>query len=166
MKGGWAAALAGAALLWSAGAVAAEGPVVVGPTGSHVALSVDRLAAMPATRLRVSFQTEHGTRNAAFSGPLLWDVLTRAGSIDAAKPRGTTRDVVVVTGSDGYVAALAVGEISPEFEGKQVILADTMNGKPLSPGHLRVVVPGDRRGGRSVRDVVQIAVVTVGPQRR
>ena len=70
------------------------------------------------------------------------------------------RDTVLVTGSDGYTASIAMGEISPAFENKQVILAGQMNGKPLGAAHWRLVVPGDARGGRSGRDVIAIAVLT------
>jgi molybdopterin-binding protein len=65
---------------------------------------------------------------------------------------------IVITGRDGYRAVLAVGEIAPEFEGKRVLLAERMDGRPLGADHLRVVVPLDKRGGRSVRDVARIEV--------
>ena len=55
---------------------------------------------------------------------------------------------------DGYAVALA--EIDPEFEGKQVLLAYRRNGQPIEGNTLRLVVPADRHGGRSVRDVVRI----------
>jgi len=66
----------------------------------------------------------------------------------------------VILGRDGYRAVLALAEIAPEFEAKQVILADHIDGKPLDADHLRVVVPLDKRGGRSVGDVVRIEVTT------
>ncbi len=135
----------------------ADDLVVAGANGSHPVTATE-IAKLPTVDVTVSFMTEHGERKASFSGPLLWDVLTKAGAIDTSKLKDTTRQIVSVTGSDNYVAALAVGEISPEFEGKQVILATSMDGKPLDDGHLRVVVPLDKRGGRSVRDVVKIEV--------
>jgi len=52
---------------------------------------------------------------------------------------------------------------APAFEGKPVILAERTNGQPLGAGHFRIVVPGDRRGGRSVRDVASIAVMSPVP---
>jgi hypothetical protein len=33
-----------------------------------------------------------------------------------------------------------------------------MNGEPISGSGLRLIVPGERRGGRSVRDVVRIDI--------
>ncbi|HEY1798025.1 MAG TPA: molybdopterin-dependent oxidoreductase [Stellaceae bacterium] len=139
--------------------VLADDLTIVGPDGPHP-LAATEMAKLATVDVTVSFMTQHGTRKASFSGPLLWDVLTKAGAIDVSKPKDTTREIVSLTGSDNYVAVLAVGEISPEFEGKDVILATSMDGKPLDPNRLRVVVPLDKRGGRSVRDVVKIEVTT------
>lgn len=52
-----------------------------------------------------------------------------------------------------------MAELDPNFEGKQVIIAYERNGEPI-PGNigLRLVVPGDKHGGRSVRDVIRIDV--------
>jgi hypothetical protein len=88
----------------------------------------------------------------------LWTVLQKAGVIDPALHREQVSQSVVIVGRDGYRAVLAVGEIAPEFEGKQVILAERIDGQPLDAEHLRVVVPLDKRGGRSVRDVARIEV--------
>jgi hypothetical protein len=52
--------------------------------------------------------------------------------------------------------SVAAAEIDPGFEGKQVPLADRRNGKPMEGGTLRLEIPSDRHGGRSVRDVVRI----------
>ena len=90
---------------------------------------------------------------------------TRARSIPRSRVRRCA-STVWVTGSDGYSAALALGEIAPAFEAKRVIVADQTDSRPLGPGHFRLVVPGDRYGGRSVRDVVRIAVIAPGPQHR
>ncbi len=124
-------------------------------------LTADDVAKLPAVTLNVAFATEHGPRQASFEGPLLWAVLDHMHAVDPAKPGGQVRQTIVVTGRDGYTATIALGEIAPEFEDKQVILAERMDGKPLD--HLRVVVPGDHRGGRSVHDVARIAVIPAPP---
>jgi hypothetical protein len=121
-----------------------------------------RLQGLPVAQVTATFQTEHGPRRASYEGPLLWTVLTSSGVVDASKPRDQVRQTVLLTGRDGYSAVLALGEISPEFEGKQVVVAKFEDGRPLDPEHYRVVVPGDIRGGRSVRDVVRIMVL--GPE--
>ena len=55
-------------------------------------------------------------------------------------------------------SALAAGEIDPRYEGKSVILAYEGGEPPAASAALRLVVPGDAHGGRSVRDVATIEV--------
>jgi DMSO/TMAO reductase YedYZ molybdopterin-dependent catalytic subunit len=156
--------LAGLALFATlAVASAAEPPpiAILHGDGSPKELSMPDLATLPEVTVHVTFATENGLMEADFAGPLLWTVLDRAGVIDPAKPRAQVRQGILVTGQDGYTAVLALAEIAPAFEAKQVILAETMNGKKLEPGHLRIIVPGDHRGGRSVRDVTRIAVMDI-----
>jgi DMSO/TMAO reductase YedYZ molybdopterin-dependent catalytic subunit len=131
---------------------------IIAASGVPSALSPQTLAALPAVSLDVTFATGKGPVHARFAGPPLWSVLAKAGVVDPGKPRRQAGQTILVTGQDGYTAALAVGEVSPDFEGKSVILAESMNGQPLGSGHLRLVIPGDRMGGRNVRDVVRIAV--------
>lgn len=159
-------ALAGVLYVAAAAPVAAEPPAAVTVTGSShavVPLTIEDLARLPAVKLDVAFLTEHGERRASFEGPLLWTVLAKADAVDPARPREQVSRSVIVTGRDGYRAVLAVAEIAPDFEGKQVILAERMDGHPLGEGHLRVVVPLDKRGGRSVRDVARIEVTALQP---
>jgi molybdate transport system substrate-binding protein len=122
------------------------------------AVSPERIASLPRLTQRVGFMTGHGEQQNDWSGPLLWDVLVASGAIDPGKPAEQVHLVVHVTGSDGYVAAIALAEIAPQFAGRPIQLADQMNGAPLPDHALRLIVPGDRRGGRSVRDVVCIDI--------
>lgn len=134
---------------------------VVNASGARTVLTEGAVAQLPSVQVAVSFQTEHGPFHDFFAGPLLWTVLAKFGAVDPAKPRQSVGQAVLVVGRDGYGAALAMGEIAPAFEGKQVILADSMDGHPLGGGHLRLIMPGDRHGGRSVRDVIRITVTTL-----
>ena len=61
-----------------------------------------------------------------------------------------------MTGQDGYSVTLAMGEIDPEFENKPVLLALDRDGAALPLP--RLALPGDKRAGRSVRDVATITV--------
>ncbi len=134
---------------------AASGIAVAVDAGAAVTLTPAELAQLPAVTAGAAFATEHGPRQASFEGPLLWSVLDHAHATPA-KAGEQVRRLVLLTGSDGYTALLALGEVSPAFEGKQVLVALRMDGKPLD--HPRIVVPGDKHGGRSVHDVVRIAV--------
>lgn len=142
--------------LWAAEPQA--GITIVGPSHSPVNLSLGELAELPTKQVQTNFLAENGPHAASFEGPLLWTVLQRAGVIDPTKHRDQVSQTIMILGRDGYRAVLALGEIAPEFEAKQVILAERMDGKPLDADHLRVVVPLDKRGGRSVRDVARIEV--------
>jgi Oxidoreductase molybdopterin binding domain len=137
--------------------------IVTSPSHATVNLTTEDLARLPTVKIDVAFLTEHGERRASFEGPLLWTVLQKAGAIDPARPREQVSRTLVIIGRDGYRAVLALAEIAPEFEGKKVILAERMDGQPLGGGHLRIIVPLDERGGRSVRDVAQIEVTALPP---
>src|SRR5262249_48356039 len=113
----------------------------------------DRFAAITQ---RARLGNEHGAQESAWSGPLLWTVLTESGAIDLAKPAEQVRLMVKVTGADGYAVTIAAAELSPEFAGRQVQLAGHRDGTKLDLP--RLVVPGEKRAGRSVRDVVRIDV--------
>jgi hypothetical protein len=110
---------------------------------------------LPAVEQKVSFLTEHGPEQATYTGALLWSVLKHQHLLGGDR-RARMRGTIWVTGRDGYTVVLALAEINPDFEGKQVLLAYRRDGKPMAGNALRLVVPGDRRGGRSVRDVVRI----------
>jgi DMSO/TMAO reductase YedYZ molybdopterin-dependent catalytic subunit len=65
---------------------------------------------------------------------------------------------IVATGSDGYRSVLALGEVDPSFHPGEVIVADSMNGKPLDAhsGPFKLVVTEDKHPARSVRDLITI----------
>jgi DMSO/TMAO reductase YedYZ molybdopterin-dependent catalytic subunit len=166
-----AAALAVILLLLPSGASRAQQQSAPGtaaltisaPTGEPVAIGMDVLGRLPAQKMTASFISGQGQRTATYVGPLLWDVLEQAKAIDPAVHQSQVSHFVVLTGRDGYRAVLALAELAPEFEGKQIILAQQMDGNPLGNEHLRVVVPADKRGGRSVRDIVRIEVKNLPP---
>lgn len=152
----WPCVAAGDASAGLAPGGPAPGLVVVGGAGVEQVVTPEALAAMPA--VSVTQTIGHGAHEGRFEGPLLWTLLGQAGAVDPAKVHDETRQTVTLTGQDGYVAVLALGEISPEFEGKTVIVAERLDGAALGERHLRVVVPGDKRGGRGVHDLVRITV--------
>jgi molybdate transport system substrate-binding protein len=124
---------------------------------SHV-VPPERIAMLPPLTQRVGFVTGRGEQQSEWTGPLLWDVLVASGAIDPAKVAEQVHLSVRVTGADGYAAVVALAEIAPQFAGRPIQVADRMNGVSLPDHALRLVVPGDRRGGRSVRDVVRIDI--------
>jgi hypothetical protein len=70
---------------------------------------------------------------------------------------------VVVDAADGYKAVFAWAEIDPSFTDRKVYLVTRRDGKPLadSEGPFRLVVPGDKRGGRAVHQVTGLTLKQV-----
>ena len=91
-----------------------------------------------------------------FGGPLLWTVLTEGHLVDPARHSDAVRQTLRLQGADNYIAVIAVGELSPEFENKSALLALTIDGKLLE--RPRAYIPGDHRGGRGVHDVVSLTL--------
>ena len=80
------------------------------------------------------------------------------GLVDPGDHSGIARGAVLVTGRDGYAAVVALGEISPDLEGKSAIVAYARDGAVLPGDSLRLVLPGDRRGSRAVFAISRIDI--------
>ncbi|MBV9860923.1 MAG: hypothetical protein JO267_02120 [Alphaproteobacteria bacterium] len=66
------------------------------------------------------------------------------------------RHAIRITAKDGWVVVTSTGEIAPDFGDKRAFVAYERDGKPLAD--FRMVMPGDKHGGRYARDVVTIVV--------
>lgn len=123
-----------------------------------ITITPETLKAGPSSTVHINYLTGHGPEDADFAGVSLWDLLQKAGLSEALTERKTrSSHYLVITGHDGYQVVIALGEIDPDFEGKVVLVAATRNGQPLAPRDgLRLVVPGDKHGGRAVSDIAHI----------
>jgi hypothetical protein len=134
-------------------------PVVTvhGLGGSTVKLSLADLAKLPHQTVQFTDQDKPVT----CEGVLLIDVLSKVDLPlgDAFHKTGASY-YVVVDASDGYKAVFAWAELDPSFTDRKVYLATGRDGKPLadSEGPFRLVVPGDKRGGRAVHQVTGLTV--------
>jgi hypothetical protein len=68
---------------------------------------------------------------------------------------------VCVRTRDGYQAVFALAELDPGFRDAEVILADRHDGKVLDAkeGPFRIIVAGEKRPARWVREVTSIDVL-------
>jgi hypothetical protein len=116
------------------------------------------LAALPHTTLTV--YNEHARANQTYSGVSLIDLLTRLGVPD--KPHGKEfRLYLVAEGADGYQVVYSVAEVTPDVHDGTVIVADALDGKPITDdGPLKLVAAGEKRPARWVRNLVAIRVQT------
>ncbi|MFZ4688602.1 MAG: molybdopterin-dependent oxidoreductase [Polymorphobacter sp.] len=107
----------------------------------------------------------HGTQQRC-EGVWLADLLARAGvpAGDAVKGDALA-SVVIAEAADGYRVVFSLGEIDRKLGKAPVLVADHCAGNPLAAadGPLRLVVPGDARGARSVRQLVRVHVQIVSP---
>ena len=62
-----------------------------------------------------------------------------------------------------YQAVFSIGELDPELTNIDIIVADTVDGKPLSAeqGQFRIVAPRDLKGARSIRMLERLEVVRI-----
>jgi molybdate transport system substrate-binding protein len=114
----------------------------------------ERIAALHAVTQHAAI--EHTDRE--WTGPLLWDVLIDAGAVDPQKPSEQVHLGVRVTGADGWMAVFGLAELGPQFANRPIQLANRVNGEILPDQGLRLIVPGEQRGGRSVSNVVRVDV--------
>jgi hypothetical protein len=129
------------------------------PTG----LSLAQLKALP--HISVTVHNSHANADETYSGVRLADILTPVGAPLGKELHGIALvSYLVATGSDGYQAVFALAEVDPSFHPGEVLVADTMNGKPLDAhsGPLKLVVTEDKRPARSVRNLTTIEL-KMGP---
>ena len=138
--------------------------VISGEVQNSTTYDEESLGALPHSTENVTFLTKTGPQSGAFQGVLLWDLLNKAG-IKSDPTRDGQFQYVEVTGTDCYQVVLALGEINPGFGGEQVLVADGENGAPLGSdtGFARLIVPGDKFGGRDAFWITSIKVLS-GPR--
>lgn len=137
------------------GAQSTQDLIIERPDGTADTLSAAELGALR----RVSGEAmAHGNRF-TFEGYDLRDVLRLAG-IDTLS-RATRRRVVELIGADEYSAIIALADLDPTIGGRRAVLVDREDGRPLPPERAprRVIIEGDHRPTRWVRQVVRIRVV-------
>jgi hypothetical protein len=138
-------------------AQSAEPLAVRGPDGSVQTLSAAQLGSLP----RIAGSAAAHDARFTFEGYDLRDVLRLAGvtPVDSLR-RAQLRRVVVFVGADGYSALIALSDLDPSLGGRRAILVDREDGRalPSERGPRRVIVEGDRRPSRWVRQVVRIEV--------
>lgn len=132
----------------------------------NVTLTVDDLKALPNESVDVTFMSGSGEQKHSFTGTSLYGVLEHVG---LPFPEGVKNPMLktylVVTANDGYQVVIAGGELDPAFGNVPMLLAWEQDGAALegTDGPIRLVVPGDTKGGRYVSGIVSIEVLTIDP---
>jgi DMSO/TMAO reductase YedYZ molybdopterin-dependent catalytic subunit len=104
---------------------------------------------------------DHDGKEADFEGFSLHDVLKSAGVKLGQDLRGKALETyLVVEAKDKYRAVFALPELDPAFSERVILLADRRDKKPLDEKHgpFQVIVPGEKRHARWVRQVVTLKI--------
>ena len=131
---------------------------ISGSVAKPMTLTAQEIKALP--RTTVSIKDEG--RDVKYEGVLVGEILRRAGAPLGRELTGAAvASYVVASAADGYRAVFSLAELDPAFTGSEIIVADTVDGKPLFEyqGPLRLVAPHDTRGARSVRMLQSLEVV-------
>lgn len=110
----------------------------------------------------VTATNTHDKKVSTFSGVPLLDILQSAGVPTGEGLRGKALTTcVIITASDGYKVMFSLAELDTGIGARQVIIADSEEGKPLpsTAGPLRLIVPEDKRPARWVRMVKTVRVI-------
>lgn len=121
-------------------------------------LSIDAIKQnYTAHAMDVTYTNGTDSVKASFTGVKLWDILSAAQpkfNIDVKNDKLSL--YIVATGSDGYQAVIAWGEIDPDFGNQTILVAYEQDGKALDG--LQLVVPGDVQSGRYVSGLVNLSL--------
>jgi len=132
--------------------------VIAGDVTTPATLTPGELKALPRTTVKIQ---DEG-RTIAYEGVLVGELLKRAGVPLGTDLRGNALTTyVLAVANDGYQVVFSLAELDPAFTSNDVIVADSVDGKPLFDyqGPLRLVAPRDARGARSVRMLERLEVV-------
>ena len=165
MKFGIALCLASILMFPARGAQLPVGPSSAGSVQVRVAgketrtFSESDLASMPRSSVTAG---AHDEKPSLWEGVALVELLRRAGAPLDKQLRGREMtEFVRVTAADGYQVVFSLTELDAAFGDRNVLVVDRQDGHPLSgkDGPLRLVVAGDKRPARWVREVETIEVV-------
>ncbi|MBD2755177.1 molybdopterin-dependent oxidoreductase [Spirosoma validum] len=126
---------------------------ISGEVTKPLTLQAADLKGMPHTDVTAK---DHDEKEHRYSGVPLSELLKQAGVTLGSQLRGKNlRKYLVVKASDDYEAVFALPELDPEFATRTILLVDSVDGQPLAKdvGPYRVVVPGEKKMARWVRQV-------------
>lgn len=135
--------------------------LVTGALKQPSPVTIDQLHGMAMHAVQVEFQNDKGTEHHTEVGVPLAQLIPPTALATQDKKHDLLSFAVLAVGVDGYQAVVSYGEISPDFANKDVLVAVSEDGKPLS--RPRLVVPGDVKGARYVINLIELHVSRLTP---
>ena len=132
--------------------------------GHTTTLTLDDLLNLPQTTVHV--HNAHSNQDETYTGPLLADVLTRAGLTSTKETEPLIlHSTIVATGTDHYFVLYSAAEVEPAFSKSQVIVAVMKSGLPDTAGGLIQLINTDgAKPARWVHGLANLNLVSMTPQ--
>jgi hypothetical protein len=131
--------------------------------GRLTTLKVEDLLALP--QVTVHVHNAHSNADETYSGPLLSDVLAKAGLVASKETEPLIiHSAIIATATDHYFVLYSAAEVEPMFTTGQVIVAVMKSGLPDTEGGLiQLINTNAARPARWVHGLSDINVMAVGP---
>jgi len=131
--------------------------------GRNTTLTVEDLFKLPQVTLHV--HNAHRNADETYSGPLLSDVLAKAGLVSTPETQPLIlHSSIVATGTDKYFVVYSAAEVEPAFSNGQVILAVMKSGLPdTEGGFLQLIDSTDAKPARWVHGLANLNVLSLAP---
>jgi hypothetical protein len=129
--------------------------------GKTATVMLDDLKALPQKTLTV--KNGHTGAQETYSGVAVGDLLAKLGfAFDNASAKRTYHSYVRAEGTDGYWVLYSASELTPTLRETESLIATGVDGKPLGDeGTFKIVLAGERRPARWVRNLQSLTVVTL-----
>jgi hypothetical protein len=135
--------------------------LIVNFQGRLTTISVEDLLKLP--QVTVHVHNAHRNRDEDYTGPLLSDVLARAGLSGAHEnEQNILRSAIVATGTDHYFVLYSCAEVEPAFSSGKVIVAVMKGDLPdTEGGMIQLVNTTDTKPARWVHGLADLNVVAM-----
>ncbi|AZA84351.1 molybdopterin-binding protein [Chryseobacterium lactis] len=124
-------------------------------------LSLSDLSKMP--RKNATMKDKEGKVH-SYTGVSVLDILAAAKVPSGKELHGENMSkYLLVKCADGYQVLFSLAELDPSIADKTVIVADTVDGKPLPDGKgpLRIIAEGEKKPARSSYQVTELIIGAV-----
>ena len=128
-----------------------------------ITLKIDDLLALPQVTLHV--HNAHRNTDETYTGPLLSDVLAKAGLVASKETEPLIlHSSVIATGTDHYFVLYSAAEVEPMFSRSQVIVAVMKSSLPdTEGGNIQLINKDGAKPARWVHGLSDINVMSVSP---